>query len=391
MIEKIHIASRILLALVVSFVALSVNSYAEVGVGTVRRVRIDWEFRVHAEPDFRSEAVSAFAPQYVRVIEDNGGGWGKIHTDRGEYWVYLRGNRRFINRSMGLFSEKGGDRHISVIRPQVVNVLYQYGNWLQIQTWLGPKWIYLDFMPPDTELRSLMRRFENTMAVYYKNIETGFVFEHNSDRRFFSASVTKAPFALYIFDKAERGEIDLDSTVTFQGQDFHGGSGVIQHRYSVGTEITQMELLRLNLSESDNIATLMLRRFHGISGYRQFIESIGGNPSFVGNRIFDSRLTANEAGIFAKAIHRYVESGGKYSEDLKNHLRDNQFPFIVSDYPVASKTGWTQGIAWHDMAIVNAPSPYILVILTERIGWTYRDYRDFEEISMAFQQFNGQF
>jgi hypothetical protein len=41
------------------------------------------------------------------------------------------------------------------------------------------------------------------------------------------------------------------------------------------------------------------------------------------------------------------------------------------------------------MAIVYAPSPYILVILSARNGWTAQDYRDFAEISMAFQNFNS--
>jgi len=41
------------------------------------------------------------------------------------------------------------------------------------------------------------------------------------------------------------------------------------------------------------------------------------------------------------------------------------------------------------MTIVYAPSPYILVIMSARAGWTERDYADFAEISMAFQGFNG--
>jgi beta-lactamase class A len=195
-------------------------------------------------------------------------------------------------------------------------------------------------------------------------------------------------YVLYIYKKAERGEVDLNSRITYTAADFNGGSGVIRLRYSFGHAFTQRELLGLNLYESDNIATLMLRRVHGIPGYRQFIADIGGNPNFVGNRIMNSNLTANEAGLFAMEIFNYMESDGTYSGELKRNLLNNQFPFIVSDYPVASKTGWTTHIAWHDMAIIYAPSPFILVILSARVGWTAQDYRDFAEISMAFQKFN---
>ena len=293
-----------------------------------------------------------------------------------------------VNRTTGLFAYKGDEVHIAVVSPQVVIVLDRDENWLQISSWLGPMWINLDFSPPVCELNTLLARFGNNLSVFFENLETGFMYGYNSDRIYFSASVPKASFALYIYQKAEQGEIDLNNTTTFLGRDYNAGSGVIRHRYPVGSVFTQRELLRLNLSESDNIATLMLLRTHGIEGYRQFISYIGGTPSFVGDRIMNSQLTANEAGLFAKEIYRYIESEGVYSDEFKEHLLNNQFPFIVSDYPVASKTGWTRPIAWHDMAIVYAPSPYILVILSARNGWSYADYRDFAEISMAFQRFN---
>ena len=163
---------------------------------------------------------------------------------------------------------------------------------------------------------------------------------------------------------------------------------MIRHRYYVGSTFTTRRLIELNLYESDNIATLMLRRTYGIQGYRQFVQSLGNNPDRVRERIMNSHLTANEAGRIALAMWDYIESGGQYSEEFRHALLNNQFPFIVSDYPIASKTGWTSPIAWHDMSIVYAPSPYILAIMSARNGWSARDYSDFAEISMAFQNFN---
>jgi len=244
------------------------------------------------------------------------------------------------------------------------------------------------FSPPVDNLDWMLGRFGDYLSVYYENLETGFVYRHNADNEYFSASVPKAIFALYIFQKAELGEVDLDSLVTFLYEDYWGGSGVIRHTSYFGDTFTQRELLRLNISESDNIATLMLRRVHGLYGYTQFIREIGGTPGFIRERVFNSQLTANEAGLFARQIFRFIESGGRYSQEFKSHLLDNQFPFIVSDYPVASKTGWNRPTAWHDMAIVYAPSPFILVILSAREGWADEDYEDFAEISRTFQQFN---
>lgn len=302
--------------------------------------------------------------------------------------VYGNSERYYISRKLPIFENIGDESPVGYLAPQRVLVHERDGYWLLIETWIGRKWLYLNYTPSTVSIDAMLRRFGNNISVYFQNMETGFVYMYNADRAYFSASVTKAFFSLYIYQKAERGEIDLDSIITYTAADFHGGSGVIRHRYSVGAEVTQRELLRLNLSYSDNIATNMLRRVHGIDGYRGFVYSLGANYQHVRGNIFNSQLTAHDAGIFAQAIFEYIESDGGFSAEFREHLFNNQYPFIVSDYLVASKSGWTRPHAWHDMAIVYAPSPYILVILSQRNGWTARDYRDFSEISMKFQKFN---
>ena len=235
-----------------------------------------------------------------------------------------------------------------------------------ITDYLGLYAKWLAFPPPIDALDELLSRYGNRISVYFENLDTGFVYLHNADRIFSGASVLKAPFSMYIYQKADRGETDLERRIRFP----RGGSQ------------TQLEMLRRNLMYSCNESTLGLRNAHGWTGFRQFVADLGGNSNWVWSSIMGARLTANEAGLFANAIYEYIESNALHSEEFKTHLLNNQFPFIVSDYPVASKSGWT-GTVLHDMAIVYAPSPYILVILSSRIST-----RDFEEISMGFQAFN---
>jgi len=354
-----------------------------------RQRSIDWSFFTYESPDFRSEITGRFNPQVVTILETSENGWALINTYRGPSWVNLNGNLRFIPNATALYEDIGDESFTYSITPQVVRVLDEQENWLLIYTWLGPKWINLNFVPPTEHLDNLLRQFGNDLSVHFENLETGFIYRYNADRTYFSASVTKASFALYLYMLAENGEISLNEVHTFTEQDFMEGSGIIIDNHNVGATFTTRELLRLNLSESDNIATNILRRVYGIGGYRQFISDIGGTPAFVGNTIMNSRLTADEAGFFAREIFNFITSDARYSDEFKTHLLNNQFPFIVSDYPVASKTGWTRPIAWHDMAIVFASSPYTLTILSSRDGWTPQDYRDFEEISKAFQAFNN--
>jgi len=238
-------------------------------------------------------------------------------------------------------------------------------------------------------LDEFLTRHGDDISVYFENMETGFTYRFNADQVYFSASVPKAMYALYIYQQAERGAVDLNRMLEFTYGDANWGSGIIQRRYQFGDTFTLRELLRLNISESDNVATNILRRTFGIYGYKSFIAGLGGDPSLVRNNVMNSNLTANEAGMFAREIFAYIESDGRYSHEFRAHLLDNQFPFIESNYPVASKTGWTSPTAWHDMAIVYAPSPFVLVILSAREGWSDADFADFAEISAAFEEFNA--
>ena len=352
-------------------------------------IHMPWTFSTYEQPDFRARRMARFSPQNITVWHTRDDGWALIETADGDYWVYTNSNRRFVERRVGLFPYINASTPSTHISPQVVSVYEQYGSWLLVPTWVGPQWLYLNYSPSTTHLDALLRRWGNNISVYFENLETGFVYMYNANSVYFSASVPKAFYALYLYQRAERGEIDLNSYITFTAADYFGGSGQIRHRYPFGAQISKRELLRLNLSYSDNIATLMLRRVHGLYGYRQFLAYLGANPNHVRNNIFNSQLTVGDAGTLARAIFNYIESDGNYSAEFREHLLNNQYPFIISDYPVASKTGWTRPTAWHDMAIVYAPSPYILVILSRRDGWTAQDYRDFAEISMAFQEFNS--
>ena len=205
---------------------------------------------------------------------------------------------------------------------------------------------------------------------------------------YFGASAIKGPYALWVYLLAEAGYADLTTVHTYTSADHWGGSGSIQ-RMPFGSTFTESELIGLALSVSDNIAFRMLvRRIHGVNGFRDWVEEIGGDPGLV-HTVTYSRMTANEAGRFAREKHRFIESGGRYSEEFRAHLLANRYAFVVSDHPVASKSGWAVE-AFHDIAIVYSPSPYSLSILSSGTGGG-SDRQMFSEISMAIQHFNDRY
>ncbi|MCL2170423.1 MAG: class A beta-lactamase-related serine hydrolase, partial [Defluviitaleaceae bacterium] len=238
------------------------------------------------------------------------------------------------------------------------------------------------------ELIEFMEQFGDLVSVHFENLESGFIFQHYGNRRFFGASATKAPFALYIYQKARDGCTNLNSRHYFTEIDYWGGSGRIRHNYEFGASFTQHELLHLMLAPSDNVATRILRRAHGLIGYREFIASLGGNTSYIQNITY-SYLSANEAGFYMREIFHFINSGGAYSREFRQNLQANRYPFITSTHPVASKSGWAAnfGGAWHDMAIVFAPSPYVVALLSTLDG-SASDRAMYNQISRFLEDFN---
>lgn len=103
---------------------------------------ISWRFATYLEPDFRAVKQDFYNPQTVTIIQSREDGWAQITTWRGNRWVYLNANRIFIDRDVTLHDTRGGPA-VARLNSQVVRVLDQYGDWFQISTWLGPRWVFL--------------------------------------------------------------------------------------------------------------------------------------------------------------------------------------------------------------------------------------------------------
>ena len=291
-------------------------------------------------------------------------------------------------------------RRVGHITPRLVEGhIHENTRWAMIIIDDEDYWVDLDFEIPVWELENFFASFSNeNVAIYYENLATGFSMSLDGDRVWFGASAIKAPFAIYIYTKASKGETDLDETIELTRADFVGGSGELQRNTPYGKKFSQHELLKLLLVNSDNIALKMLIRHHGVDGFKEFAESIGANPDHI-HSIRYSHLTANNSGLFMREIYNLYASGDPYGEMLINNMKRNIDKFIsggTAGHDTATKSGWSDAVsasgdAYHDMAIVFAPSPYILVIMSpwskNDLWWNHRIWT-FGDISNFIQQFN---
>ena len=252
--------------------------------------------------------------------------------------------------------------------------------------------------PPSTyHLDEFFSRFGEDIAIFYKNLDTGFVYAFNPNVTFFAASINKAQHAIYTYIAAERGYIDMCAVHTFTAEDFWGGTGIIRFK-PAGTRFTTRELLHHSIVHSDNVAFRMLVRYmeRVAFSYQDFAAQLGSSDS--------NNISVTDAAIWFSAIYDYMRAESNYGHYLLHDLLNTaeyshpyftrggtfggdsnvQTQFIHSNYSVAQKYGWFTG-AFNTAGIIKAPSPFMLVILSNMDDGAHEL---FEEISWLMHEFN---
>lgn len=236
-------------------------------------------------------------------------------------------------------------------------------------------------------LDTLIASYEGALAVGYYDITSGYQYAYNGELSFPAASVIKAPFCRYVLGMVEQNQLDLSSELTYTEEMLVGGTGSIKDA-EFGTVYTQEELIKLCIRKSDNVAFKMLRQVYPVDGFKQYARSIGITDIYGIKNISSSNINAVNAIAYMKDIYSYITEDNQYGKTLELHMRSTVNPMIRSKYPVVRKYGWMEG-AYHDMAIIKAPRPYILVILSDHDEGSDEDEEMFRAISTAVEAVSG--
>ncbi|MEG0691541.1 MAG: serine hydrolase [Oscillospiraceae bacterium] len=227
------------------------------------------------------------------------------------------------------------------------------------------------------------------VSIYFEDIESGYVYTSNEDYKYFIASLIKAPYSMYLYTLAEQGNCDLNELFTIQFKDIQEGTGKIKEKKQEEFPLTMSvrELMSYSIRYSDNTAMEALRKRYNHVGYLEYAKSLGIHyPKDVAYMV-NGKITAKDAGVFLKAIYNYIEMG-KYGHALKEDMSKTTNPMIRSNYPIVRKYGWAE-LSFHDMAIVYAPHPYLLTILSDKGLGNSADYKLFADISRLIESFQA--
>ena len=213
----------------------------------------------------------------------------------------------------------------------------------------------------------------NYFSFAYKDIFTGFTVSYNANQNIFTASAIKGPTDIYIWEMASQGKIDLEEIVTYTGNYYNTGSGVLKNE-PINTQYSIRTLLEYSTVHSDNAAHNMLMDKYGRENMLNFWSNLGTNAIFTANNNWGV-MNAHDALIYMSELYNFYAKDNEYGEAVMKNFINAHPTFLKGDgnVPVANKSGWS-GTAIHDVAIIFSDNPYIVVALSNTGESNYTSY-----------------
>lgn len=210
-------------------------------------------------------------------------------------------------------------------------------------------------------------------SVVYNDITTGFNYKYNEDKVYYGASLIKLVEAMYIFDKASNGEIDINTTIKYTVNYKAAYSDGMSKR-SVGEDVSLKDLISYAIMYSDNTAHFMLSDYIGRENLKNYGKSLGAKNILTGGDSFGNQ-TASDTNIYLNHAHEIINSGSEYGKMLKEYMTNTYYNSLYltdeANNNVAHKYGWYSSY-YHDIGIVFEEKTYYISILTNHRNGDYK-------------------
>ena len=210
-----------------------------------------------------------------------------------------------------------------------------------------------------------------------------------------SASMIKVFILAAVMDKAGRGEINIDETLTLNEYDKVGGAGILAG-YASGTQLTLREVMELMITHSDNTATNMIINRVGMETINAYIKSHGYNDTILQRKMMDydaiyagreNFSSVRDLGTFFNRLYNYKCVGEEYDKIMLDILLKQTdtdcFPAALPGKQIAHKTGALDGLYDDGGIIYSDAGDAVLVIMTENFTGEYNTIQHMKAFARA--------
>ena len=208
-------------------------------------------------------------------------------------------------------------------------------------------------------------------SVWIKDITTGEEYWYNPDRVYYSASVIKAPYSLWLCTQADDGYIDISGDI----QNYRSLCSESKYigQYKDDNTISVWTCIDAMIYASDNKATAILSRTWPVNygdKFNDFLhDTLGWNSESKGqvdNDVTNGYLTVEDASKLLEYLYEYFDESDTNGPRLKESYTQaiHEHLWFPENTVVAKKYGSWEN-AFHDIAIVYATHPYMIACMTD--------------------------
>ncbi len=215
------------------------------------------------------------------------------------------------------------------------------------------------------ELNNYLANYK--VSVYYQDINRGFSYTYQGDKKYYAASLVKTIPVIYIYEKAINGEINLNDTITYSSRYNYSDSAFFDN-VSFGTQVSLRDIVKYAIFYSDNSAYMMLIDYIGVSNLKNYAKELGIN-NYMDTDYF-GHVNVLDVYIMFNKLNSVITDGGELGGELKYYfVNSDKNDLMLGEYSIlaATKYGETPPF-YHNAGIVYDSNPYIVVILTEEFN-----------------------
>ena len=243
----------------------------------------------------------------------------------------------------------------------------------------------------ESRVRELIAASGAEVAVAFRTLDGRQEFLIDPDKPFHAASTMKVPVVIELFRQARAGSLSLDDPLPIRNE-FHSivdgspfaldlGDDSDKEVYTaIGKTMTLRQLCEAMITVSSNFAANLLIERLGVENIRRTVKNLGADGMQVlrgveDQKAFDKGMnnttTARGLMVLFDRLSRGAAVDARSDAEmiavLKRQKVNDRIPAgLPPGTVVAHKTGDITRIC-HDAGIVDAPSPYILVVLVRGI------------------------
>jgi len=218
----------------------------------------------------------------------------------------------------------------------------------------------------ESQIKQLIQGFQGDVGIYVHHLKKNKEVNIQGDSIFPTASIVKIPILVGIFDKIEKGELQLDQQLLYRSSQRYGGSGLMQF-FKDSTQVDLKTLVALMLSYSDNVTSIWNQKLAG-GGIAINSQTEGRKPDW--EKYGWGQTTPKEMADLVTLIRQGKVVSSKSSDQMYRFM-GNMFyderglSQIPSTIKTASKTGSLDDVR-NEVILVNAPKgDYVFSIFTK--------------------------